>query len=158
MYFGAKPQWLPLTAGCVKLQLPSSQWQSRASQWRAHAHRGNTASAQLPSVTVVWSGNHHLVCPNPAVAEVLPAGCWVGAYHYAHIDIFHKKGYWFKIRTEFLRPILAKIELICQQPAMTQWGGVQGGKPASSGVLERMAERSRSVLDMPAAVLAPVSI
>ena len=37
--------------------------------------------------------------------------------------------YWFKIRMEFLRPILAKIELICQQ-----WGRVQGGKPASSGV------------------------
>ena len=49
---------------------------------------------------------------------------------------------------EFLRPILAKMEIICQQPAMSQWGGVQGGKPASSGVLEKMAERSRGVLGM----------
>ena len=49
---------------------------------------------------------------------------------------------------EFLRPILAKIELISQQPAMSHWVGVQGGKPARSGVLERMAERSRGVLDM----------
>ena len=31
---------------------------------------------------------------------------------YAHINIFHKKGYCFKIRMEFLRPILAKIELM----------------------------------------------
>ena len=29
----------------------------------------------------------------------------------------------FKIRMEFLRPILAKIELFCQQPATTaEWG------------------------------------
>ena len=42
------------------------------------------------------------------------------------VNIFHKKGYWFKIRMEFLRPILAKIELICQQPAISQRGGVQG--------------------------------
>ena len=42
---------------------------------------------------------------------------------------------------EFLIPILAKIELICQQPAISQLGGVQGGKPVSSGVLERMAEQ-----------------
>ena len=47
---------------------------------------------------------------------------------------------------DFLLPILAKIELICQQPAMTQWGGVQGCTPSSSGVLERMAECSRGVL------------
>ena len=44
--------------------------------------------------------------------------------------------------------MLAKIELICPQPAMSQWGGVQSDKPASSGVLERMAERSSGVLDM----------
>ena len=52
------------------------------------------------------------------------------------------------IRMEFLQPILAKIELICQQPAMPQWGGVQGGKPASSGVLERMAEHTHGALGM----------
>ena len=33
---------------------------------------------------------------------------------YAHINTFYKKGYWFKIWMEFLRPLLAKIELICQ--------------------------------------------
>ena len=45
--------------------------------------------------------------------------------NYARIDIFHK-GYRFKIRMEFLWPILAKIELICQQPDMPQPSGVQG--------------------------------
>ena len=45
---------------------------------------------------------------------------------YAHINTFHKKGYWFKICMEFLRPLLGKIELICQQPAMPQLSGVQG--------------------------------
>ena len=50
----------------------------------------------------------------------------------AHIIIFHENEYWFKIRMEFLRPILAKMELLCQQPAMSKWGGVQGGKPAGS--------------------------
>ena len=44
----------------------------------------------------------------------------------AHIDIFQKKWYWCKIRMEFLRPILAKIYLICQQPAMTRPIGVKG--------------------------------
>ena len=43
--------------------------------------------------------------------------------NYARIDIFHKNGFWFKIRMEFLRPLLAKIELICQQPAMPQLSG-----------------------------------
>ena len=62
--------------------------------------------------------------------------------NYAHIDISYKKGYWSKIRMEFLRPILAKTALICEQPAMLQWGGVQGGKPASFGVLERMMTSS----------------
>ena len=37
---------------------------------------------------------------------------------------------------ELLRPILSKLELICQQPAISQWGGVQWGKPASSGTRE----------------------
>ena len=46
--------------------------------------------------------------------------------NYAHINIFHKKGYWFKIRMEFLRPLLAKIELICQQLIMPQLSGVEG--------------------------------
>ena len=31
---------------------------------------------------------------------------------------------------------------------MSQWGGFQGGKPASSGVLEKMAEHSHSVSGM----------
>ena len=47
------------------------------------------------------------------------------------MNIFHQKGYWFKIRMEFLWLILAKIELICQQPQ------VSGAHP-SSGVPERM--------------------
>ena len=51
--------------------------------------------------------------------------------NYTRIDIFHQKGYWLKIRMEFLRPILAKIKLICQQPQ------VSGAHP-SSGVPERM--------------------
>ena len=46
--------------------------------------------------------------------------------NYAHIDIFHKKGYWFKVWIELLRPLLARIELICQQPTMPQLRGVQG--------------------------------
>ena len=46
--------------------------------------------------------------------------------NYAHINIFRKRGYWFKIRMEFLRPLLAKVELICQQPAMPRLSGVQG--------------------------------
>ena len=41
-----------------------------------------------------------------------------------HINIFENKGCWFKIRMEFLRPILVKILLIWQQPAMTQPTGV----------------------------------
>ena len=46
--------------------------------------------------------------------------------NYAHINMFHKKGYWFKIWMEFLRPPMAKIELICQQLAMPQLSGVEG--------------------------------
>ena len=53
---------------------------------------------------------------------------------YAHIDIFHKKGYWFKIWMDILRPILAKIELICQQTTMPQLTGVH----PSSEVLRGM--------------------
>ena len=61
--------------------------------------------------------------------------------NHAHINISHKKRYWFKIRMECLRPLLAKIELICQQPAMPELSGVQGGttEPASPGVQDRMA-------------------
>ena len=51
--------------------------------------------------------------------------------NYDLIDIFNQKGYWFKIRIEFLWPILAKIELICQQPQ------VSGAHP-SSEVPQRM--------------------
>ena len=49
--------------------------------------------------------------------------------NYAHISIF------CKIRMEFLRPLLAKIELICQQPAMPQLSGGQGvaSKPWGAG-------------------------
>ena len=61
--------------------------------------------------------------------------------NWAHINIFQKKEYWLKIRMEFLRPILAKIELICQQPAMTRPIGVMG-------VLDRMAGGWRCVLAM----------
>ena len=46
--------------------------------------------------------------------------------NYAHINTFHQKGYWFKIWMEFLRPLLAKIELIRQQLAMPQLSGVEG--------------------------------
>ena len=51
--------------------------------------------------------------------------------NYAQINSFQKKGYWFKIWMEFLRPLLAKTELICQQLAIPQdgmagdlWGGL----------------------------------
>ena len=46
--------------------------------------------------------------------------------NYAQINTFHKKVYWFKIWMEVLRPLLAKIELICQQLAMPQLSGVEG--------------------------------
>ena len=52
---------------------------------------------------------------------------------YAHINISHKKRYWFKILMEFLRPLLAKIELICQQLAMSQLSGVEGVASQSWG-------------------------
>ena len=55
--------------------------------------------------------------------------------NYAHINTFHKKGYRFKIWMEFLRPLLAKIELICQQLAMPQLSGVEGvaSQPRGAG-------------------------
>ena len=40
--------------------------------------------------------------------------------NYAQINTFHKKGYWFKICMGFVRPLLAKIEL------MPQLSGVEG--------------------------------
>ena len=46
--------------------------------------------------------------------------------NYAHINIFHKKGYWFKIWMEFLRPLLAKIELIYKLLAMPLLSRVEG--------------------------------
>ena len=52
---------------------------------------------------------------------------------YAHINISHKKGYWFKIWMEFLRPLLAKIDLIGQQLAMPQVSGVEGVASQSWG-------------------------
>ena len=54
------------------------------------------------------------------------------------------KGYWFKIRMEFLRPISAKIKLICQQPTTPQFSGVH----PSSGVLQRMPGGSQGGLAM----------
>ena len=54
--------------------------------------------------------------------------------NYAHINISHKKGYWFKSWMEFLRPLLAEIKLICQQPAMPQLSGVEGVASQSWGV------------------------
>ena len=57
--------------------------------------------------------------------------------NYAHINIFQKKRYWFKIRMEFLQYIyiLAKIELICRQLTMLQLCGIH----PCSGEPERMA-------------------
>ena len=43
--------------------------------------------------------------------------------NYAQINT---KGYWFKIWMEFLRPLLAKMESICQKLAMPQLSGVEG--------------------------------
>ena len=67
---------------------------------------------------------------------------------YAHINTFHKKGYWFKIWMEILRPLLAKIELICQQPAMPQLRVGSKGYPDSPGVQDRMAGGSWGGLAM----------
>ena len=75
----------------------------------------------------------------------LNAKSFIKQINCAHINIFQKKECWFKIRMEFLRPILAKIELICQQPAMTKahWG--HRGALASCRVLDRMAAWSKEV-------------
>ena len=55
--------------------------------------------------------------------------------NYADINTFHTEGYWLKIWMEFLRPLVAKIELICQQAAMPQLSGVVGvaSQPWSAG-------------------------
>ena len=65
--------------------------------------------------------------------------------NYAYIHIFQKKGYWFEIGLEFLRHALAKIKLICQQPAMPQLSEVH---PKSGRVPEIMAGSSRGGLAM----------
>ena len=106
-----------------------------------------------PVVTAVWGGSHHVFAhtplqpgyhcsPQPLMSPLINYN-WLGqndedfinGINYAHINTFHKKGYWFKIGIKFLWPILAKIELIHHQPTMTQLSGVY----TSSGVLERMA-------------------
>ena len=48
------------------------------------------------------------------------------------------------LKFEFLQPILAKIELICQQPTMSQLSGVH----PSTGMQERMAGGSQGGLAM----------
>ena len=69
----------------------------------------------------------------------------------AHIKICHNKGYWFKIRMEFLRPILAKIEPISQQPAMSQLGGVQGRSQPAVGctplLMTYFTEKNHNIWD-----------
>ena len=60
-------------------------------------------------------------------------------FHLGSAYLHIKKVYWFKIRMGFLRPILAKIELICQQPAMPRPSGVQGVASQSWGCRIRMA-------------------
>ena len=62
---------------------------------------------------------------------------FINQINYAHINTFHKKGHWFKM--ELLWLTLAKIELICQHPTMSQLSGVH----PSSGVLEKMAGGSQ---------------
>ena len=57
---------------------------------------------------------------------------------------FIRRGTDIKIWMEFLQPILAKIELICQQPTMPQLSGVH----PSSGVRKRMAGGSQGGLAM----------
>ena len=51
--------------------------------------------------------------------------------NYVHIDIYHKNGYWFKIRMGFLWLILDKIKnnLPAASHATAGWGP-RGGKPA----------------------------
>ena len=61
---------------------------------------------------------------------------------------FVKKGYWFKIRMEFLRPLFAKIKLICQQPAMPQLSGFQGEPAYGSriGIPAGMQNKSKLLI------------
>ena len=65
-----------------------------------------------------------------------------------HINICQKKGCCFKIRMEFLRPILVKIELICQQPAITRPTGVIGVLSPAVGCWIGWLGGWRCVLDM----------
>ena len=58
--------------------------------------------------------------------------------NYAEFVMVHKAGYWFNIRIAFLRLILAKIEIICKQPAISKWDGAEGGKRASCGLRVHM--------------------
>ena len=80
----------------------SDRWMRRAWEWRQASHlaldycrtvsfrrrltlrrihhRGNTSSAQLAPVTLVWNGNLHLVCPCPTQAGLMTAGGRLGAY------------------------------------------------------------------------------
>ena len=76
------------------------------------------------------------------------AKSFIKQINWAHINIFLQKEYWFKIWMEFLRPVLAKIELIWQQSAMSRPIGAQVGALASCGVLDRMAGGWRCVLAM----------
>ena len=105
--------------------------------------RGNVPSFSL---TPIWPGYPQLGCyqyHQPIVVGSLWWRLWSIAINYghlniysdknflkpikyAHINISHKKGYWFKIRMEFFWPLLAKVELICQQLAMPQLSGVEG--------------------------------
>ena len=64
--------------------------------------------------------------------------------NYANTDIYYKTGYWFKCQMEFLWPILAEIELICQQLAVPQLNGVH----PNPEVPDRMAGGSRGGLAM----------
>ena len=45
--FGAKLQWLPLTAGCVKLQIPASS--------RGMHHNGERVPAAVLAPVQIWS-------------------------------------------------------------------------------------------------------
>ena len=58
--------------------------------------------------------------------------------NYAHVNLLIKRG--LLQNTEFLRPILAKIELSCQWLALPQLSGVQ----PNSGVLDKVVGGSRS--------------
>ena len=108
-------------------------------------HRENMLSAKLLRLRITSQGDWSNFSSTPIWLGYLQLGCYqchqtaiegdvnfwsdknsINQINYVHINIFHKKGNWFKIWKEFLRPMLAKIELICQQPAMPQLSGVQG--------------------------------